>query len=108
MLANIYHSFKRGGKPERPAAITLHTQLVLITTVILIVLGSLGFFLFENDRCLEGMSQFEKVKVCYFQSVTARTCGFHTVDVVNYAPATLFLFMILMFIGGSPGGTAGG
>ncbi|MCP4364001.1 MAG: TrkH family potassium uptake protein, partial [Planctomycetes bacterium] len=108
VLANIYYSFKRFGKPERQAAITLHTQLVLITTVILIVLGSLSFFLFENDRCLEGMSQFEKVKVCYFQSVTARTCGFHTVDVVNYAPPTLFLFMILMFIGGSPGGTAGG
>ncbi|MGR3294847.1 MAG: TrkH family potassium uptake protein [Candidatus Bathyanammoxibius sp.] len=108
VLANIYYSFKSLFKAEREASITLHTQLVLFTTVILIAVGALLFYLFERDHSIAGLGLLEQVKVCYFQSVTARTCGFHTVDVVRYAPPTLFLFMILMFIGGSPGGTAGG
>jgi trk system potassium uptake protein TrkH len=108
VLANMYYFFRSLFKAEREAAITLHTQLVLFATVILIVVGALCFYLFERDHSIAGLGLLEQAKVCYFQSVTARTCGFHTVDVVRYAPPTLFLFMILMFIGGSPGGTAGG
>ncbi|MHC4197187.1 MAG: TrkH family potassium uptake protein [Planctomycetota bacterium] len=108
VLGNLYYSFKSLFKKEREAAITLHTQLVLFATVVLIAVGAMCFYLFEHNHSLAGMGLLEQAKACYFQSVTTRTCGFHTVDVVNYAPATLLVFMFLMFIGGSPGGTAGG
>lgn len=86
----------------------LQTKVVLTTTMLLIVLGAALFYIAEGDYSLVGMSQHEKVFASFFQSITARTAGFNTVDVTQFSYATRLLMMILMFVGGSPGSTAGG
>ncbi|MEG0775486.1 TrkH family potassium uptake protein [Clostridium sp.] len=86
----------------------LHTKIVLSTTTILIVSGAISFYIFESGNLLSHMSVGEKILASLFGSVTPRTAGFNTVDVATMMPATKLLTMMLMFIGGSPGSTAGG
>lgn len=87
-----------------------HTRLVLLTTAILIIGGATLIFLFEvsNPKTFGSMSLKEKILVSYFSSVTPRTAGFNTVDYSLLRTETLFLTIMLMFIGASPGGTGGG
>lgn len=86
----------------------LQTKIVLIMTIILIVGGALLFYLFECQNSLSSLSQEEMILASFFQSVTCRTAGFNTVDVSHLKPSTSLLMMFLMFVGGSPGSTAGG
>ena len=86
----------------------LHTKIVLSTTVILIVVGAISFYIFERSNLLSEMDMGERVLASLFGSVTPRTAGFNTVDTAALTPAGKLLTMILMFIGGSPGSTAGG
>ena len=66
------------------------------------------FYRFEQDNLLAGMSTSGQILTSLFSSVTARTAGFNTVDTGSLTDASKFLTVILMFIGGSPGSTAGG
>ena len=86
----------------------LQTKIVLIMTIILIVVGAVLFYLFECQNSLSPLSQEEMILASFFQSVTCRTAGFNTVDVSHLKPSTSLLMMFLMFVGGSPGSTAGG
>jgi trk system potassium uptake protein TrkH len=86
----------------------LHTKIVISTTIILIVSGSIGFYIFERGNLLSGMTVSERIIASIFGAVTPRTAGFNTVDMAALSPAGKLLTMILMFIGGSPGSTAGG
>lgn len=86
----------------------LHTKIVLSMTVILILGGALCFYLFERNNLLLGMDVQGQVLSSFFGSVTPRTAGFNTTDTEAYTEATRMLTVILMFIGGSPGSTAGG
>lgn len=86
----------------------LHVRLVLAMTVALLLLGTLSFLAFEWNGTLAGKSFGAKLLAAYFGSVTARTAGFNTVRTAALTLPTLFLLASLMFIGGSPGGTAGG
>lgn len=88
--------------------LTLHTKLVLITTVLLIGFGAIGFWLLERSNCLRELSTGETILASFFQSVSPRTAGFNTVDVAGLMEHTLFFIVILMFIGASPGSTGGG
>ncbi len=90
--------------------LTLHSKLVLITSSILIIGGSIFFLLFEynNGNTIAQYSIKEKVYTAIFQSITARTAGFNTVAIDKLSGCTLVILMLLMFIGGSPGSTAGG
>ena len=74
----------------------------------LIGAGALGFWLLEAPRLLFGMPLGEQILASLFQSVTARTAGFNTVDIGALAPGTHFLLILLMLVGGSPGSCAGG
>ena len=89
-------------------ALTLHTRIVLTTTAILIVGGMLLFYVLEYNGILQHMSFKEKLLASFFQSVTARTAGFNTVDIGALREATCMVLIVLMFIGGSPGSIAGG
>ena len=95
------------GKQNR---IHTHTKLVLWTSSVLTVGGGLGFLLLEWDNINTlGTLDFEKkLIVAFFHSISARTAGFNTLDLGQLTNATLYLIVIFMFIGGSPGGTAGG
>lgn len=87
---------------------SLHTKIVLFMTAILLAGGTVLFWLFENDNLLAGMSGKDKLLAAAFSSVTARTAGFNTIDTGGLTNASKLLTMLLMFIGGSPGSTAGG
>jgi trk system potassium uptake protein TrkH len=88
----------------------LHTRIAVTTTLILIVAGAILFFITERHYLLqdESLTASEVILSPVFASVTARTAGFHTIDYSLLQPSTLFLSIILMAIGGSPGSTAGG
>ena len=86
----------------------LHVKVVVAMTVALLVSGTVLFLLLEWHGTLSGMPFGKKLLASYFGSVTARTAGFNTVSTGALAVPTLFLLASLMFIGGSPGGTAGG
>ncbi len=87
---------------------SVNTKLVLYTTGALILLGTITFFLVENNNTLAGMSVMEKMMHSFFQSVTTRTAGFNTVDFGLLSPGILIFFTLLMYIGASPGSTGGG
>lgn len=87
----------------------LHTKLVLTVSVSLIILGTLGIFLLEQGGAgFEGKTVSDQVLASMFQSVSARTAGFNTVDLSRITEASQFLILCLMLIGGSAGSTAGG
>ncbi len=88
----------------------LHTKLALITTAVLIIAGALLFLLFEynNPDTIGRLSFLQKIQACFFQSVTTRTAGFFTFSQKDMLPTTTIICILLMFIGGSPIGTAGG
>ncbi len=86
----------------------LHTKIVLVTTASLIVGGAVLFYLFERNNLMSDMSVSGKVLSSLFSSVTPRTAGFNTLDTAALTDSSKLLSMILMFIGGSPGSTAGG
>ncbi len=90
--------------------LTLHSKIVLVTTAILIFGGAALIFAFEynNPHTLGTYSLFDKIQASLFQSVTTRTAGFFTIPQENLTNASAVLCMLLMFIGGSPVGTAGG
>lgn len=98
--------FQKSGHP--PHRVSLQTRIILITSLVLIIIGGAVFFLLESNSVLEGLSWPQKVLHSFFQSVTTRTAGFNTVPIEKLAVPTLMFFLILMFIGGAPGSTAGG
>ncbi|MBR3988133.1 MAG: Trk family potassium uptake protein [Clostridia bacterium] len=87
---------------------SLHSKIVLVTTVSLLLIGTVLFYLFERQGVLADMPEYKRWIVSFFQSVTPRTAGFNTADLSAISPSTVVIFCILMFIGGSPGSTAGG
>lgn len=97
--------FREQGVAKR---VSLHTQLSLIASVVLIGLGFGLFYLFERGHSLRGLPWQEQALASYFHSVMPRTAGFSTVDVATVSGPGLMLLMFLMFVGGSPGSTAGG
>lgn len=90
--------------------LTLHSKIALATTLMLIIGGALCIFLFEynNPQTMKDFTLYQKIQASFFQSVTTRTAGFFTVPQENLSNASALVSILLMFIGGSPVGTAGG
>lgn len=86
----------------------LHTKLALTTTIALILFGAVGIYLFESKNLFAEMRLGDRLLASVFASVTPRTAGFNTIDIASMTSSSKLLTMILMFIGGSPGSTAGG
>jgi len=103
-----WHAGRRGvGRTRR---FSIHTKLVLVTTAVLVV-GGTGLILISEmwqPAELERQSFGDKVWEAVFFSVAARTAGFSIVDMSGYMAPAVLIFFVLMIIGGSPGGTAGG
>lgn len=91
-------------------SLTLHSKIAITTTLALILVGAILIFVFEykNPQTMKDYSLFEKIEVSIFQSVTTRTAGFATIPQENLTNASSIVSLLLMFIGGSPVGTAGG
>lgn len=88
-----------------PKTLKLQTKIVLAMTVLLILAGTLGLMVLGDNPSASPVENFGNA---LFQSITARTAGFNTIDIAETSSANKLLLMVLMFIGGSPGSTAGG
>ena len=90
--------------------LTLHSKIVLVSTFALILIGGVSILAFEynNPLTLKNYNFFDKMQIAFFQSITTRTAGFATLPQENLTNASAIICIILMFIGGSPVGTAGG
>ncbi|MEO0161384.1 MAG: TrkH family potassium uptake protein [candidate division WOR-3 bacterium] len=104
VISDLYYLLIKNSR----RGISLHTKLALRTTLILIIVGMVFILVYEGNRSLAAYPLHLKVIHAFFQAVTPRTAGFNTVNIANFAPFTLFLLMLFMFIGASPGGTGGG
>jgi trk system potassium uptake protein len=90
--------------------ISLHSKVVLATTAILLTVGTILIFILEynNPKTLQPLSLGGKVLASFFHAVTPRTAGSNTLNIPDLTISTLFLTIIFMFIGASPGSTGGG
>jgi trk system potassium uptake protein TrkH len=98
----------RGGESRRPRRLSVQSKVVLSVTFFLLVGGTLGFLIFEWQVSMSGLPTSVKVMAAFFQSVTARTAGFNTLDFGKMANVTLVFTILLMFVGASSGSTGGG
>ena len=100
----------RKEKSVRWRNFNLHTKIAIVSTLVLIFGGALLILIFDynNPSTLGNMSFFEKVTAAIFQSITCRTAGFITIPQENFTNPSALVSLLLMFIGGSPVGTAGG
>ncbi len=96
------------GQKKKVLHLSLHSKIVLSTTIILIVSGTLLIFFGEFLHALDGYSLWDKFQIALFQSITLRTAGFNTIDLGQLHSYTLYAMMLFMFIGASPGSTGGG
>ena len=92
----------------RARRLSTHSRLVLGATGVLLASGTVLFLLFEVGNTLQGMGWWDRVTNAWFMSVTPRTAGFNSVDYDALTNPSLFLTILLMLVGGSPGSTAGG
>ena len=103
----VLEDLKRGWNWER---FSLHTKIVLLTSVGLNVVGTLLLWGFEsnNPYTLGNMSMFDSWMAAFFQAVSSRTAGFNTIDLMHLHDSSLFVLIIWMFIGAGSGSTGGG
>ncbi|MGM0396243.1 MAG: TrkH family potassium uptake protein [Bacillota bacterium] len=97
-------------KNRRWRRLGVHTKLVITMSVALLLLGMIFLFILEysNPMTIGEMSFWDKISAAFFTSVVPRTAGFNSIDTGALRESSVFLIIILMFIGGSPGSTAGG
>lgn len=93
---------------SRRRVLSFHTKVVLTVTIILIFSGGVLFWLVEHPQLFRSMSTGESVMAALFQSITARTAGFNTLDIGLLTNTACLILMFLMFIGAAPGSCGGG
>ncbi len=120
VLMSVYSYFKhllvkalgkimRKRTPVKPGQRIIPTTIVLVTTAILIIGGTVLYYVFESGNSLSGEDTiFGKILISFFGSVSARTAGFNITDITKWCYPTIFLMIFLMWVGASPGSTGGG
>ena len=86
----------------------LHSKIVVCGTSALFILGAAGFYILEGGHAFAGAPASQKLLMACFQSVTCRTAGFATADLMKLSQSGVLLTMILMFVGAGSGSTGGG
>jgi trk system potassium uptake protein TrkH len=104
VLADFRARYRQPGTDR----LSTHTRLALLTTAVLLGGSTLLFLTFEASHAMRGLGWIDKITNSWFMAVTPRTAGFNTVDYDTVSNPSLFLTIVLMIIGGSPGSTAGG
>ena len=110
ICTNYYNRFTRKDSfyHHTPRTFNINTRLTTVTTFILLVVGFVTYWIFEENNTLAGLEGYGKIVTAFFGSVTPRTAGFNTVDMTQLALPTVLIYLILMWIGASPGSTGGG
>ncbi|MDO9541776.1 MAG: potassium transporter TrkG [Kiritimatiellia bacterium] len=106
VLSELYYKWRE--RRRKHVILSLHSRMVIAGTLFLIIAGWIGFAVLEWGNTLAPLEPTDKLICALFQSVTPRTAGFNVVDMAQTSPATRFMTIALMFIGGSPGSAAGG
>lgn len=88
--------------------LSVHTKLVLTINTMFLIFGTVYLFFGEFLHAFQDMSMWERFQVSFFQSVTTRTAGFNTINLNTLHPHSIYLMILFMFIGASPGSTGGG
>jgi len=104
VISDIYKTYFT----KKNKHLSLHSKTVLLSTLILITIGTILILLLEWRQSLNGYPLIQKIVNAYFHSVSPRTAGFNTLNISVFHLSTQLLLIILMFIGASPGGTGGG
>ncbi len=108
-LKSLISIFRYGHKKAYiPKLININSRLVIYTTLFLLIVGTVFFFLLEQNNTLKGMSFAGKLAHSFMGSVTPRTAGFNSVDMTRLSVATGVLTIFLMWVGASPVSTGGG
>jgi trk system potassium uptake protein TrkH len=108
LLEIVYFARTRLRREGHVSRLSLHSKIVLSASLVAVLVG-MGFFLIlESDNALAQRPWGERLLIASFQSVTARTAGFSTVDTASLTNPMLLILMILMFVGAGPGSMAGG
>jgi len=108
VLLELKRLFFKSRQTPRTPRLSVHSKLVLTLTLLLLAIGTLGFLIYEWNDSMAGLPLPTKLMAAFFQSVTARTAGFNTLDFGKMANVTLLLTILLMFVGAASGSTGGG
>ncbi len=93
---------------QTPRHLNFHSTIVLMTSALLIVSGTILFFVCEYNNTLRGMNFGSQLNASLFQAISPRTAGFATIDISKEQDFTKIITVVLMFIGASPASTGGG
>lgn len=110
-LTYIKHSFLQmilKNEKHNPWILGINSRIVLLTTLLLLISGTVLIYILEYNNTLAGHNGIGKVITAFFSATTPRTAGFNSVDLTALHFATVMVIFILMWIGASPGGTGGG
>jgi len=104
----VGNKIKRFFLKAKHQSFSLHTKIVLMTTGIILAAGTTLTWLLEQNNSLKDVSLFKALFISFFNTISLRSAGFELFDIATLMPATILLFLILMYIGGSPGSMSGG
>jgi trk system potassium uptake protein TrkH len=106
VISHIKNRLSR--KVHKALRFRAQTKMVFAVSVLLILIGFVVIYFAEGQNSFRGLPQPTRLLISFFQSVTTRTAGFNTCDISALSAPVLLCMLVLMFIGGSPGSTAGG
>ncbi len=104
----LRHLFNRKTPPHKPWILHVNAKIILITTFILILVGTGFNLIFEYNHALAQHSFGGKIVTAFFAGTTPRTAGFNSIDMTNLQTGTILITIFLMWVGASPGSTGGG
>ncbi len=108
-IKNLYFTIAgRSEKIKVRRIVNVNTRIVLITSLILTIFGTVFFYIFEYNNTLAEHGFWGKIVTAFFGSVTTRTAGFNSVDNAVLTLPTILIVLFLMWVGASPGSTGGG
>ncbi len=109
-IRNLFYKLTGSSRrmPSHVRIVSTTTRIVIAFTLVLLVGGTILFFVFESNNTLKDLSSGEKLATSFFAAVTPRTAGFNNLPLSSFLPQTIFLTLILMWIGASPMSTGGG
>lgn len=109
VIVKIYYKkVKKRRNMNKPWVINLNTRIVVLTTILLMIVGTIGFYILEYDNTLAEHNGVGKIVTAFFGAVTPRTAGFNSVDTGVLSYPTLLFIIFLMWVGASPASTGGG
>lgn len=108
-LKNIFlRIFAKRRFVHLPHLMNINSKIILLTTAVLLFLGTVLYYIFEYNTTLADHHGIGKWVTAFFGATTPRTAGFNTVDMTLFTFPTIMIYLLLMWIGASPGGTGGG